>query len=95
MLRFLLVLPVAFLFAWEALIFESMGFHVEDGNEIETDFNNFEAVNIPKDHPAREMQDTFYLENGQVLKTHTSASQNRIMRKYDELSWIVEDTIEE
>ena len=63
-------------------IFKSMGFHVEDGNEIETEFNNFEAVNVPKDHPAREMQDTFYLENGQVLKTHTSASQNRIMRKY-------------
>ena len=63
-------------------IFKSMGFYIEDGNEIETEYNNFEAVNVPKDHPAREMQDTFYLENGQVLKTHTSASQNRIMRKY-------------
>ena len=63
-------------------VFKSMGFSIEDGNEIETDFNNFEAVNIPKNHPARDMQDTFYLENGQVLKTHTSASQNRIMRKY-------------
>ena len=63
-------------------IFASMGFTVEDGNEIETEFNNFEAVNVPKNHPARDMQDTFYLENGQVLKTHTSASQNRIMRKY-------------
>ncbi|MBQ4558167.1 MAG: phenylalanine--tRNA ligase subunit alpha [Clostridia bacterium] len=63
-------------------IFKSMGFAVEDGNEVETDYNNFEAVNIPKNHPARDMQDTFYLENGQVLKTHTSASQNRIMRKY-------------
>ena len=63
-------------------VFKSMGFSVEDGNEIETDYNNFEAVNIPKNHPARDMQDTFYLENGQVLKTHTSASQNRIMRKY-------------
>ena len=59
-----------------------MGFTVEDGNEIETEYNNFEAVNIPKNHPARDMQDTFYLENGQVLKTHTSAAQNRIMKKY-------------
>ena len=55
---------------------------IEDGNEIETEYNNFEAVNVPKFHPARDMQDTFYLNNGQVLKTHTSASQNRIMRKY-------------
>ena len=63
-------------------LFRSMGFTVEDGNEIETEYNNFEAVNIPKNHPARDMQDTFYLDNGQVLKTHTSAAQNRIMRKY-------------
>ena len=63
-------------------IFLSMGFTVEDGNEIETEYNNFEAVNVPKNHPARDMQDTFYLDNGQVLKTHTSAAQNRIMRKY-------------
>ncbi len=63
-------------------IFRSMGFAVEDGNEVETEYNNFEAVNIPKHHPARDMQDTFYLDNGQVLKTHTSASQNRIMKKY-------------
>lgn len=62
-------------------IFESMGFYVDDGHEIETEFNNFEAVNVPKNHPARDMQDTFYLDNGQVLKTHTSAGQNRIMRK--------------
>ena len=62
-------------------IFESMGFYVDDGHEIETEFNNFEAVNVPKNHPARDMQDTFYLENGQVLKTHTSAGQNRIMKK--------------
>lgn len=63
-------------------IFRGMGFAVEDGNEVETEYNNFEAVNIPKFHPARDMQDTFYLDNNQVLKTHTSASQNRIMRKY-------------
>ena len=63
-------------------IFASMGFTVEDGNEIETEYNNFEAVNVPKNHPARDMQDTFYLSNGEVLKTQTSAGQNRIMRKY-------------
>ena len=59
-----------------------MGFIIEDGLEIQTEYNNFEAVNIPKNHPARDMQDTYYLENGQLLKTHTSAAQNTIMRKY-------------
>ena len=63
-------------------VFVSMGFTVEDGYEVESEYNNFEAVNIPKHHPARDMQDTFYLDNGQLLKTHTSANQNRIMKKY-------------
>ena len=63
-------------------IFTTMGFNVEDGNEVETEYNNFEAVNVPKYHPARDMQDTFWLENGQVLKTQTSAAQNKIMKKY-------------
>ena len=63
-------------------IFKTMGFIIEDGLEIQTEFNNFEGVNIPKNHPARDMQDTYYLENGQLLKTHTSAAQNTIMRKY-------------
>lgn len=63
-------------------IFSSMGFIVEDFKEIVTDYECFEAVNIPKDHPARDMQDTYYLENGQLLKTHTSAAQNHILRKY-------------
>ena len=63
-------------------IFKSMGFIVEDGNEIETEFNNFDAVNVPRNHPARDMQDTFWLDNGEVLKTQTSAGQNRILRKY-------------
>lgn len=63
-------------------LFRTMGFHVEDGNEVETEYNNFEAVNVPKYHPARDMQDTFWLENGQLLKTQTSAAQNKIMRKY-------------
>ncbi len=63
-------------------IFKTMGFIVEDGLEIQTEFNNFEGVNIPKNHPARDMTDTYYLDNGQLLKTHTSAAQNAIMRKY-------------
>lgn len=63
-------------------IFKSMGFIIEDGLEIQTEYNNFEAVNVPKNHPARDMQDTYYLDNGQLLKTQTSAAQNTIMRKY-------------
>ena len=63
-------------------VFKSMGFMVEDGNEVETEFNNFDAVNVPRNHPARDMQDTFWLDNGEVLKTQTSAGQNRILRKY-------------
>ncbi len=63
-------------------IFSSMGFTVEDFKEIVTDYECFEALNIPKHHPARDMQDTYYLDNGQLLKTHTSAAQNSIMRKY-------------
>lgn len=63
-------------------IFASMGFIIEDGNEIETEYNNFIAVNVPDSHPARDMQDTFWLDNGEVLKTQTSAAQNRILRTY-------------
>lgn len=63
-------------------VFVSMGFVVEDGNEVETEYNNFTAVNVPENHPARDMQDTFWLDNGQVLKTQTSAAQNKILRKY-------------
>ncbi len=63
-------------------IFYTMGFTIEDFPEVVDDYNCFEALNIPKHHPARDMQDTYYLENGQLLKTHTSAAQNSIMRKY-------------
>ncbi len=63
-------------------IFTSMGFTVEDYFEVTDDYNCFEALNIPKHHPARDMQDTYYLDNGQLLKTQTSAAQNTIMRKY-------------
>ena len=65
-------------------IFSSMGFSVESGPDIETDFNNFTALNIPSHHPAREMQDTFYIEDktnneDKVLRTHTSPVQVRTM----------------
>ncbi len=63
-------------------IFSSMGFTIEDYKEIVNDYQCFEALNIPKHHPARDMQDTYYLSNGQLLKTHTSAAQNAIMKKY-------------
>ncbi len=63
-------------------IFKSMGFTVEDYPEVVTDYECFEAVNIPKHHPARDMQDTYYLENGQLLKSQTSAAQNAILKKY-------------
>jgi len=60
-------------------IFSSLGFQVEEGPEIETDYYNFEALNIPRDHPARDMQDTFYIEDDVVLRTHTSPVQIRVM----------------
>ena len=64
-------------------IFESMGFDVEDYNEIVDDYHCFEALNIPPFHPARDMQDTYYLSTkNQLLKSHTSAAQNAIMIKY-------------
>ena len=61
-------------------VFCRLGFDAATGPEIETEFLNFEAVNIPKDHPARDMQDTFFLGPGVVLRTHTSAVQMRAMR---------------
>ena len=60
-------------------IFKSIGFSVFSGNEIEDEFYNFEALNIPKHHPARDMQDTYYLNNEKLLRTHTSASQIHFM----------------
>jgi phenylalanyl-tRNA synthetase alpha chain len=62
-------------------IFASFGFSVVEGPEIELDYYNFEALNIPKDHPARDMQDTFYIEENIVLRTHTSPVQIRTMEK--------------
>ncbi|WP_174875293.1 phenylalanine--tRNA ligase subunit alpha [Vogesella oryzae] len=60
-------------------LFATLGFAVADGPEIETDFHNFQALNIPENHPARAMQDTFYVEGGDVLRTHTSPIQVRYM----------------
>jgi phenylalanyl-tRNA synthetase alpha chain len=62
-------------------IFSGLGFSAVEGPEIELDYYNFEALNIPKDHPARDMQDTFYVEDNIVLRTHTSPVQVRIMEK--------------
>jgi phenylalanyl-tRNA synthetase alpha chain len=62
-------------------IFLRMGFSVESGPEVETDYYNFEALNIPRDHPARDMQDTFYVGDEFVLRTHTSSVQSRIMER--------------
>lgn len=62
-------------------IFIGMGFDVADGPEIETDLYNFELLNIPKDHPARDMQDTFYIDENTLLRTHTSPVQARTMEK--------------
>ncbi len=62
-------------------IFSSMGFSIETGPLVETEFYNFEALNVPADHPSRDLQDTFYLENDLLLRTHTSPVQIRTMQK--------------
>lgn len=63
-------------------IFAGLGFMVLDGPECESDYYNFEALNIPAYHPARDAQDTFYCDNGRVLRTHTSACQGRALERY-------------
>ncbi len=68
---------------WEVeRLFERLGFTVEAGPEMESEYNNFEALNIPATHPARDIQDTFWLESGKVLRTHTSPVQHRSMKKF-------------
>lgn len=62
-------------------IFNQLGFNVETGPEVEDDYHNFEALNFPEHHPARAMHDTFYLPNGDVLRTHTSPVQIRTMKQ--------------
>jgi len=63
-------------------IFQGMGFMVLTGYEVETEYYNFDALNIPPDHPARDMQDTFWLDNGMILRTHTSANQVRALEEF-------------
>ena len=68
---------------WEIeRVFQRLGFTVEAGPEMETEYYNFEALNIPAMHPARDMQDTFWLTNGMLLRTHTSPVQMRTMEKF-------------
>jgi phenylalanyl-tRNA synthetase alpha chain len=62
-------------------LFVSLGFAVLDGPEVETEYHNFDALNIPPDHPARDMQDTFWLDGGNLLRTHTSPVQVRGMER--------------
>lgn len=64
-------------------LFKRYGFQVAEGPEVESDYYNFEALNIPKNHPARDMQDTFYISEDWVLRTHTSPVQIRVMEKFN------------
>ena len=63
-------------------ILKDMGFMILTGPEMDSEYYNFEALNVPKTHPARDMQDTYWLDNGMLLRTQTSALQNRAMKKY-------------
>ena len=74
--------PLAELQKQLIMAFWQLGFEVADGPEIETDWYNFEALNLPPGHPARDMQDTFYLENGLIPRTHTSSVQIRYMEAH-------------
>jgi phenylalanyl-tRNA synthetase alpha chain len=73
--------PITQITAEICRIFNWLGFETVEGPEIELDYYNFEALNIPKDHPARDMQDTFYISEDVVLRTHTSPIQVRVMEK--------------
>ncbi len=68
-------------------IFKDLGFVVESGPEMEDEWYNFDALNVPKDHPARDMQDTFFIkgQEGKVLRTHTSNTQIRFMEKLTQM----------
>lgn len=75
--------PVSIVSSRVERAFEQMGFMVLDYPEVETEYYNFDALNIPVDHPARDMQDTFWLKNGCLLRTHTSPGQVRAMREHE------------
>ena len=70
-------------------IFSRLGFDIVEGPEVELDYYNFEALNIPKNHPARDMQDTFYISDNIVLRTHTSPVQIRTMEKQSPPVWVI------
>lgn len=74
--------PITLVIEEIADIFAGLGFQVVEGPEIELDYYNFEALNFPKDHPARDMQDTFFVDNNLLLRTHTSPVQVRTMLKH-------------
>ncbi len=74
--------PITIVFQEIINIFTRLGFEVAEGPEVELDYYNFEALNIPKDHPARDMQDTFYISEEVLLRTHTSPVQIRVMEAY-------------
>ncbi|TYR82204.1 phenylalanine--tRNA ligase subunit alpha [Priestia megaterium] len=69
-------------------LFLGMGYEIAEGPEVEQDYYNFEALNLPKGHPARDMQDTFYITEETLLRTHTSTVQARVMNKNEEKSAI-------
>jgi phenylalanyl-tRNA synthetase alpha chain len=73
--------PLTLIMNEAVTIFKEMGFVVEQGPELEDEWHNFDALNFPKNHPARDMQDTFFIKNrpGMVLRTHTSNTQIRFM----------------
>jgi phenylalanyl-tRNA synthetase alpha chain len=73
--------PITITLAEIVRIFSSLGFTIAEGPDVETDYYNFEALNIPRDHPARDMQDTFYVGPGVVLRTQTSSVQIRTMEQ--------------
>ena len=73
--------PLTVVFQEIIEIFSHLGFEIAEGPEVELDYYNFEALNIPKDHPARDMQDTFYISDDLLLRTHTSPVQIRVMEK--------------
>lgn len=74
--------PITWVIGEVCRIFSKMGFRVVKGPNVELDYYNFEALNIPKDHPARDMQDTFYISDNVVLRTHTSPMQVRVMESH-------------
>jgi phenylalanyl-tRNA synthetase alpha chain len=74
--------PVSALLRQAVKIFEPLGFEVFEGPEVDTEFYNFDALNMPSDHPARDMQDTFWLTDGRVLRTQTSNGQIRYGKKH-------------